>query len=175
MRLAIKYAQAYLGIWDSVLDFALIEKINEAAYFLYKNRRVLFLLQVPLIPRKIKEEALQDFCIRFELPDSIHKLIVLLLDHKRGDLIAAVFKAIVVQYKKRHAITTFFVSSTLPLTESQCVTIEQFMNQKIVGTKLFHYTIDSTLIAGIRIQSDTLLWEYSIAKRLRTISHIAIR
>ena len=40
------------------------------------------------------------------------------------------------------------------------------------ATNLYAYSIDTDLIAGVRIQSDTLLWEYSIDKQLRKLARV---
>ncbi len=172
MNLAHKYASAFLKVYNEQLIFDDIERINAAADFLDKHRRALFLLKVPFIKRAIKEKELYELWDRFALVKPVKKLIALLLDHKRSYLLAAVFKAIVYRYQKLHTIHTIKVTSSIELSEKYRGDIEAFVDQQLSGTKLYRYEVDQKLIAGIRLQSDTILWEFSIDKSLRELAHV---
>jgi F-type H+-transporting ATPase subunit delta len=171
MNLAYKYANAFLNVYNDRLNFENIKSINNAVQFLPDHRRALFLLQVPIITQAMKKKWVAHFCERFDLIDPLKDLIILLLHHKRAFLLIAVLKAIVDCYQKRHHIENIVVKSSVPLPEKYRQDIERFMNQHIMGIQQYHYKVDPTLIAGIRIQSDTVLWECSMKKRLRDIAH----
>ena len=47
--------------------------------------------------------------------------------------------------------------------------IEQFLVRATGHTNIYKYKVDNALIAGVRLQSETLLWEHSIAKQLRQL------
>lgn len=172
MNIADKYAVAYLNTIGSALSVADVKNIQEAATFLHNHRRALFLLQVPLISEAIKQDGLFDLCKRFSLSKTIERLMETLLKAKRAHLIAKIFDAIVVHYNQAHAIYSFKITSSAELHSLYKKQIEEFIDRKVPGTKEYRYAIDSSLIAGVRVESDTLLWEYSIDKQLRDLYHV---
>jgi len=171
MNLAYKYAIAFLNVYNDRLTFNDIERIEKAACFLQEHPRALFLLQVQLIKRSIKEQGLRQMARRYGLTQAIDHLFSLLLEHNRAYMVADVLKAIVYQYQKRNTIMRFMVSSSLPLTEAERHQVEQFIDRQLPGTHYYAYKVDQTLIAGIRIASDTIIWEFSIDKSLRELAH----
>lgn len=70
-----------------------------------------------------------------------------------------------------HSIT---VASSCELLDEQRKSIESFIARHVSGKKSYTYTVDPSLIAGVRIYSDTILWEVSIEKQLRDLYHAAI-
>jgi F-type H+-transporting ATPase subunit delta len=174
MDIAYKYAIAFLNVYNGRLTFDDIKNIDEAAQFLSKHRRALFLLKVPIIKQRVKQEGLHNICRRFKLVDEVYNLVTLLLKHKRAYLLADVFKAIVYWYQRRHNITNILIKSSMLLPQSYRDDIVHFVDRHVSGIKQYRFEIDPTLIAGIRIQSDTILWENSIDKRLRELAHASI-
>ncbi len=61
------------------------------------------------------------------------------------------------------------MSSRSPLDEKSMHGIKIFLQNKTGATVLARFCTDSNLIAGIRMQSDELQWEHSIAKQLKQI------
>lgn len=171
MNIADKYAIAFINVYGTKLTFDDILKIEQASLFLQHHNRALFLLRVPMIKRHVKEARLQDFCDRLGLVAPIGHIIRVLLEHQRIQLLEHVFTALVYHYKKRYTIKDITVKSSIELPNEYRQQITRCIDQKIPGTKIYHYTVDPTLIAGIRIQSDTFVWEFSIDKRLREISY----
>ena len=169
MDIVGKYAHAYLNVFGHQLNQKDIERLHEAAQFLDSHRRALFLLKVPLISVKIKHKGLHEFCKRFALRESVIRLINLLLRDKRAFLLAKIFYAIVDIFREKHHIHTFMISSSAQLNETQQSDIERFLAGHVEGTIIYKYRIDKNLIAGIRLQSETLLWERSINKQLNDI------
>lgn len=167
MNVAQKYAVAFLNVWGEQITSRDIEGIAQAADFLYTHRRALFLLKVSLIDEAIKQQGLDELCERFELPNAIHSLIDLLLKKKRASKLAAIFEAIVAQYRKQHKEDTIIVTSSCALSPSQKKTVERFADTQFPGIKKYEYRIDKSLIAGLRMQSSGMMWERSLDKYLR--------
>jgi ATP synthase F1 delta subunit len=171
MNLAYKYANAFLNVYRDRLNDGDIKSIATMRQFLSKHPRLLFLLQVPSIKKTMKEKWLGSFCQHFNVSASFKNLITLLLSHRRVFLLPAILKAIIDSYQKRHHIEHITIKSSIPLPLSYRHDVESFIKRHIKGIHYYHYEVDPTLIAGIRIQSDTILWEYSMNKRLRDIAH----
>lgn len=162
-----KYAHAYNNIFGHELAYEHIENIEKAASFLRMHSRALFLLKVPLIPYDVKKKGLADFINRFALPNSFLLLIELLLKDKRAGLLADVLEQIKDIYIEEHAVHHFTVTSAVALDEQQKADIKTFLADMVQGTIIYTYGVDKNLIAGIRLQSENLLWERSIDKQLR--------
>ena len=173
-NVAHTYAKAFLNVFGASLTQEMIHNISQAAQFLYEHRRALFLLKVPIIPESVKKRGVKELTDRFDLPASIEQLFDLLLKRKRASLFAAVCQEIVREYNKRHHHETVVVASSCPLTEQQKKKIMRFANAQFPGTKKYIFKIDTTLIAGIKIMSDTLMWESSIDNYLRECTQAQI-
>ncbi|TET33957.1 ATP synthase F1 subunit delta [Candidatus Dependentiae bacterium] len=174
MDIARKYARAFFAVFGDVVTDKLAQNIDQAVQFLSTHRRALFLFKVPVIDRSVKVRGLEEFCDRFALGKSIQKLLVLLLDERRSSKFVLVLRAISALYRKKNNMVAITVASSYTLTDEQRATIEAFMAQRIAGKKSYTYTIDPALIAGVRVYSDTFLWELSVAKQLRDLYYSAI-
>ena len=157
MDIARKYAHAFFAVYGDKVTDQLINNIDKAAVFLTMHRRALFLFKVPLIDRSVKLDGIHQLCKRFSLGESIEALLILLLDVHRSSKFVLVLRAITQWYRKKYGIQLFTVSSSCPLTVEQRHQIETGMNHKISGSAQYTYVVDPSLIAGVRICSDTLL------------------
>jgi ATP synthase F1 delta subunit len=169
VNLVNKYAHAYLHVSSDQLTTHDVLLYQQVAAFLHTHVRALFLLKVPVIPCQVKREALKEVTTRFRLHVSIQSLIDLLLAHKRAFLLADILDEISRLYHHKKSIHTFTVTSSAELTDDERKNIERFLADKVQGTIMYTYVVDKKLIAGIRLQSETLLWEHSIDKQLRDV------
>lgn len=167
MSVANKYAQAFLDVYGTTIDRDEIQHIEEAAHFLRRQRRALFLFQVSALSRSIKQEKLRELCERFHLTDATARLAQKLLKDKRASFLASVFESISELFKRQRGIVTVHITSACVLADAQKIFLEKFIMQHRKGEMHFVYAIDASLIAGIRVQGDMFLWEFSIAKQLR--------
>ncbi|BDC34170.1 hypothetical protein Noda2021_01280 [Candidatus Dependentiae bacterium Noda2021] len=168
--LARRYAQAYYNINSEDLTLAICNNLQRAEHFLRNNRSLVAWLKVPVIPDAVKIASLQSLLIqKFEIAQSISSLITLLVEHKRSYLIGLVLKEIHDIFQERSGIHLFVVSSSHELSADGVSAIEQFLQRKRPGAVLAGHHIDKNLIAGIRMQSNSELWEYSVRKDLRAI------
>lgn len=174
MNAANAYAKAFLNIYDADLTRESINAIEEAAHFLHEHRRALFLLKVPIMDEVVKKRGMKELSDRFALPQSVERLFALLLEHSRASLLADVFLAIVYYYNKRHHHEKVVISSSAKLTDKQKKQIIAFADKRFSGTKNYVFKLDASLIAGIKIMSDTVMWESSIDNYLRECTQAQI-
>lgn len=104
------------------------------------------------------------------------------LDQCRFDLVAQLleqrsqlelFPALVEQFSKlyaeKHRVMQCVIKSSHNLTETQKNVLVRWLELK-TGKRVFYSVLtDPALIAGIRIESDSMLWERSIARQLRLL------
>jgi F-type H+-transporting ATPase subunit delta len=166
--IAKRYAHAFLNVFS--LSFADVQKLNNAINFLQQHPEIATFLKIPLLDPQIKLEALKESVIKkFDLPASFDLIVELLIHKKRSELLLQVLEQIKKDYQDQQNIKLFTISSSTELADEQKKVLEQYLISTTDATIDARYTIDKKLIAGIRMQSDELQWEYSIAKQLKKI------
>ena|SRR3990167_4151787 len=174
MTKANAYAKAFCNIYDTSLTREAIDGIGQAGNFLNEHRRALFLFKIPLIDEAVKKRGMQELSDRFELPQGVARLFDVLLAHGSASLLADVFLAIVKYYNREHQYESVVITSASELTEQQKKQIIAFADARFTGTKKYTFRLDTSLIAGIKIMSDTMMWESSIDNYLRECTQAQI-
>jgi ATP synthase F1 delta subunit len=167
---AKKYAQAFLNVFDKQITYEDFTHFCLAADFFTQNKQLLFFLSWPIINTQLKVKALKEALKVFRLnKQCFGTLIDLLATHKRTFLIMEVLKQLCVQYKVRHNIMKFSIRSSHELEKEDLDILSQFLVNLTAKDIIYDYAIEKKLIAGIRLQSSTYLWECSINKQLMQI------
>lgn len=164
-----KYAVAFVNIFLDVLTQNDHDNMLEAEQFLRSQQRILFFLQLPALDKKVKEHGLEILADRFLLPISVRKLLFLLLVHDRAFLIPDVLWYVTELYKERNDMLSITIRSSHELSSEDLLAIERFLVHLTGKVIIYTCAIDKKLIAGIRLQSTTVLWEYSVHKHLHNV------
>jgi ATP synthase F1 delta subunit len=167
--LAKKYAQAFFNVYGSQLTEDDFHNACAAGAFFEQHQKALFFLKQPVIETSIKVNTIKHALSVFHLKNQFDKLIALLATHKRLFLIMLVLEKLCELYKKYNNIMTFTISSSHKLEAAQLDILKQFLVNITGQTIVYEYMVDKKLIAGIRMESPTLLWEHSISKQLASI------
>jgi len=168
--IAKRYAQAFLNLYIQKLTDVDLVNVGAAIDFLAKNRSILALLKVPHITAEDKIAALEQIIIiKQGLPTVFKKLIVVLVHHKRAALLLETLEQLTQLYNAHKHVELYKISSSHALDESDLQALQKFLAQKTGHLVYYTYTIDPRLIAGVRMQSDQRLWEYSIKKQLASL------
>lgn len=172
--LAYKYARALLNV-ASDITLERIKKFEHAVPLLNKHRQTL--LYVTLLHQKYEARygSFDQFLDRFEITASVKKLVYLLLKDKRLVMLPEVLQATVDLYKQDHQITTCTVTSADELTTSEKTELETLIKNIVHGTVEAQYQTDPELIAGVRVQTNNLLFEHSVEKQLRQAHLLLVR
>lgn len=165
---AKRYAQAFLNLFT--LTQADIANIKKAFDFLDHHREIFSLLKVPLLDSQIKENALKEYLlIQFSLPASFQQLIHVLVEQRRTYLIQMILSEMINLFEDQQGLESFTIASSTALNDTELEKIKAFLathtHHNIICTPL----VDIGLIAGVRMQSNNHLWEYSIRKQLAAI------
>lgn len=174
--LALRYAKAFLnteqGASLSQQDF---NAICRGGDFFKKNKQVMFLLRLSMVDQGTKEKVLKAIIKEMGLSEKFLALLRLIIEHKRSFLFAEIFNQLCKEYKKRNGIHFFSVSSSIELSDKQKEAVHKNLERAVGGSIFCSYTVHSSLIAGIRVQSSNLLWEYSIRRKLWRIHNALLR
>jgi len=161
---AKRYAQAFINIFLDTLSLQDYDNMQRASTSI--NKQVLFFLRLSALDYSVKKNALYTLSKRFKLPLSVQNLLHVLLRDNRAFLICDVLRYVCSLYRRYKHILEFAIISSHPLTKDEIEVIKHFLAQMTGQDIMYVYKIDKELIAGIRLQSDTFLWEYSICQRL---------
>lgn len=166
---ARRYAKAFLNVWPEAIDLKSLEKLTDFAYTLQKERRRFFFLYLPHIEERIKDEQIEQFCKQMGLTWHFQRLVRVLLMDKRIFLLPEVIKNIGELYTLKHNILPVNIKSSIPLEKSEYDVLSQFLTRKTGALVQYRAAVERSLIAGIRIESDRILWEHSARKQLRLL------
>jgi ATP synthase F1 delta subunit len=171
--IAKKYAQAFYAVFPQAVTFADLTKLEQAQIFLQTHKRTLFFLQLPQFDTDTQLSMIEDLIGYFLLPHHVAKLFLLLLSHNRSFYIPDVLSFVIQLYKERNNIIDFSIISSHELDEKNRSLIKQFLEHSTDKTIMGNYTIDTSLIAGIRLQSIGYMWEYSVRKQINSLRALA--
>lgn len=167
--LANKYASAFLNVFFEQLTLDDVTYINEAVDFLTTNHKIIFLLQLPMIEASVKKENVSALCQKLKLPSCIERLCHILIGENRLFLLVDILPKIYNYYFVRAQTLEFTFSSYPAIDNTACNKLKEFLADKTGCDIIYEYKLDKTLIAGIRLQSDTFLWEHSLAQQIKRL------
>ncbi len=166
---AQKYAKAFMGVFPKSFSLNDVKKIETAQFFLQTHKRTLFFLQLPQFTAERKKSMVADLIDYFSLPHDFAALILLLIHHDRSYYIPDVLLCLTELYKQQINSLEFSIQSAQPLSENKIESIKQFLGRLLTKKIIGIPSIDTSLIAGLRLQSNDYLWEYSIRKQMRAL------
>lgn len=171
-KVAGKYAKAFLNYIGDVLQPSHCETLQKAATAFKQHSDDITLLKIPNISANVKKEGLLAWFKALEIPVDITKLLDILAGHQRLFLFPTILQELCEEYYKRNNIVEFCIKATLPLNKEQIDSVHAFLEHKSGKRIRSTFMLEKNLIAGIRLQSDTYLWEYSLRQRIRNIANI---
>jgi ATP synthase F1 delta subunit len=168
--LAQKYATAFFNVFGKKFSHQVIENIGALEKFLNKNNQFLAYLTIPTMSEPIKKQLITKVITHFKLEEEFKTLICLLIKHKRHNLLPLILKHIKQEYQSRNSIAVFSIATSHTLQEQEKQRIIYFIQHALPKQTIqASFTLAPELISGIRIKSQTLLWERSINKLLRHV------
>jgi ATP synthase F1 delta subunit len=168
--LARKYAQAFLNLYiDQITPQSYAHLLNLQVY-LHNHRNALIYFSFPHIALEEKLALFDKLEEKIKPSEPVKKLFKSLIKHNRIMLAPEILIKICDLYRERKNILLFSIESSHELDADAIATIEQFLRHN-TGKKIESKShVNHTLIAGLRLQSNTLSWEYSIHKQLQELT-----
>ncbi|MBP6892400.1 F0F1 ATP synthase subunit delta [Candidatus Babeliales bacterium] len=167
--IAKQYAKAYMAEYGSLLQPLDIKSVQSIIRFFRRHHNFMSLINLLVESNKTENVVLDELFEQFALPQNLKKLIDVLIVHKRLILFAQVLQDICCLYFQINNILELTIMTAMPLENHELEKFENFFKKLSGKTTLSNVVHDSSLIAGVRMQSDLFLWEYSIAARLRSL------
>ena len=167
--LARRYAKAFVLTFKDELTPDVIACIQDVVAELKTHKAALFFLSLPSMRDAQKLKAMHQLCKTLTVSSACMRLMALLVRDKRASLLLDVFEYVLEFYQELHNIQSFTISSAQELTQEQLTAMQQFLAHTTGSDIIYTHTVNPALIAGIRAQSTTHVWEVSVAKRLRSM------
>lgn len=166
---AKQYAKAYVAEFGSVLTLDDMTSIKSAIRFFRLHNNFMSLVNILVVDQSSTQNIIPDLLNHFKLHLSFKKLINVLIKHKRLLFFPQVLQDICCLYFVKNNILEVTIFTADVLEQEELRQFELFFaklsEKKIISTLV----LDKSLIAGICMQSDLFLWEYSIANRLKKL------
>ncbi len=171
--LARKYAQAYMKLFGAQLTPQTVAQLSALITEYAADKSRFFYLDLSSFPAQFKTDLFLKVCDQFALRDTLSRLAVVLAQQGRLGLVMQVIQAIIALYQEEQNLVQVVMTSAHPLSADERAVVQKFL-QQTTGKKIqIQDKIDPNLIAGIRLQSDTFLFEHSVAKQLRALAAYA--
>lgn len=170
--LARKYAQAFLNLYiDQITPQGYSNLLNLRAY-LHNHRDALIYFSFPHIALEQKLALFDELGEKIKPTEPVKKLFETLIRHNRVMLAPDILIKICDLYRERKNILLFTIESSHELDAETIATIELFLMHN-TGKKIESKShVNHTLIAGLRLQSNTLSWEYSVRKQMQELTKL---
>jgi F-type H+-transporting ATPase subunit delta len=172
--LARRYARAFLAIFGQRVTIEDCNYMRQAAHQLALRGQWYMFFDFSRSTTEEQQAMGALLLTRLQVPDYLRPLVALLAAHRRMQLLPDVFNQIVEQYFMQQAILECSISSCPVLDSQQQQKLLTFLEKKSDKKIRAVSKVDKRLIAGIRVQSATILWEYSIMKKLRDAQQVVL-
>lgn len=167
--IAKKYAKAYMAEFGSQLQLSDINAMKSVIRFFKRHHNFMSLVNLLVESERAENVVLDELFDQFLLPTNLKKLIDLLIVHKRLTLFSEVLSDVCCLFFQYNNILEVTIATAIPLENNEREKFENIFKKLSGKTIVSSVVHDPSLIAGVRIQSDLFLWEYSIAARLRKL------
>ena len=172
-NLSVKYARAFFNLYGAQLTDIDFWQIKKAAQFLTKSRLAPTYFNLHTQVERLQLNKV--FLEYFKLPADFNRLLVLLQKHKRIGLLPDVLHGVAYVFLRERAKLFFELQSYPALSNIQQEQVVSYLERTTGMGILYEYRENQDLLAGIRMQSEQLLYDDTIKFRLQKIRRKLIR
>ena len=140
------------------------EELNQAADLMLQNPGFSTLLDVPTLRTEERIEVLRK--VIGDKPGITENFLCLLVEKHRFGRLSEIREAYNKQYHEAFGIAEVFVTSAVPLDESQRSALKTKLQKKLGKTIQLRERVDSTLIGGMVVQYGDTRMDNSLRTRL---------
>ena len=173
--LARKYAQAFINYAGQSLTLELFYDLELLQKKLQKNHSALWLFKFSLISLDDRHLLIKHITDSAGLPQSFENLMQLMARRNRLFLLDHVIGYICSIFLLQRNIEIMNITTAHELTMQEQEKFVSFLKNKTHATIIARMAVDSRLMAGVRAQSNSFFWEYSVQSQLRRLALRSIR
>lgn len=169
--LARKYAQAFLNLYPDAVK-KMYKQLPAVAQLLSTSPQFSFISKLPIAFVPLKKDMLKKILEPFQIPTVFDRLIDILAAQQRLALLPLIMQSLAQLYRKKINTSVVIARSSQQLDDQELSVIQKFLESQTQQHIVISPVLDKELIAGLRLQSDTFLWEYSVAQQLNRIERL---
>jgi F0F1-type ATP synthase delta subunit len=170
--LARKYAQAFLNLYIDQITPEGYAALLALQTYLHSHRNALIYFSFPHIALEAKLALFEQLGEKIKPSEPVKTLFETLIRHDRVMLATDVLAKICELYRERKNILLFTIESSHELDATSISIIEDFLARNTGKKIVSKQRVNHSLIAGLRLQSNTLEWEYSIRKQIHELTKL---
>lgn len=165
-----RYAQGLVGSLADEAEFALVSgELTEFQKQISGHEGLKQTLASPFVAARKKTRIIQDILGELDLQEKTKRFILLLLENDRLSILGEVLGELQVLWNEHRGVTTFEVSSVVPLEESQRALLRERL-ERLEGRPVFlRYSIDAGLVGGISLRKGNLIFDASVKGHLAQV------
>lgn len=162
-----KYAKAFLNVFYPEPTDQIIEKFLTLFYFFELRKSFFINISSPSMPHEKKHLALKSLAEELNLNDKDLSLLIFLSD--RGDILklGPICKQIAKIAANRSSKVFCEVFTSYLLDTEKRKFVINFLEKSLDKQPIVSFHRDESLLSGIRIESDSFLYEKSVKSRFR--------
>lgn len=164
---AEKYAMAFLNVFYSEIPDGIIEKFLTLYYFFELRKSFFINISSPSMSHEKKHISLKSLGQGLDLNEKDISLLTFLSD--RGDILklGPICKQIAKISANRRDEVFCEVFTSDPLDSQERKSIMNFLEKSLEKKPIVSFHREESLLSGIRIESDSFLYEKSVKSRFR--------
>jgi F-type H+-transporting ATPase subunit delta len=165
-----RYAEGLAGALRTEEEFATVSgELAEFAGLLETHDLLRATMLRPFVPAARKAEVLEDVLGRQGYRDKTRRLVLLLAQRGRLDILGGVVRALPALWKKRRGIVTFEVRSVVPLKEAQRARLEETLQTLERRPVSCAYALDPSIVGGLLVRKGNMVYDVSLKGQLERL------
>jgi F-type H+-transporting ATPase subunit delta len=168
-----RYAEGLAGALRTGEEYATVSReLGEFAGLLDSHDLLRATLLRPFVPAARKTEVLEEVLARQAYGDKTRRLILLLAQRGRLDILGGVVRALPALWQKRQGVVTFQVRSVVPLKEGQRATLEETLRALEKRPVSCTYALDPSIVGGLVVRKGNMVYDVSLKGQLERLKEI---
>jgi F-type H+-transporting ATPase subunit delta len=158
-----RYIQGLINSTKDEKEFqSLLHQIREFYDLLSTQKNLQDVLASPFLPAAKKKEITVQVLAKTSLGEKAKRFLLLLVENNRLSLIKDIIDQSPEVWNDEHGISTFVVSSVVPLDEVQKRRLQERLERMEKRDVYLSYRIEPSLIGGLSIRKKNIVYDVSI-------------
>jgi len=168
-----RYVEGLAGALKSEEEYARVHGELAAFCGLLESHRTLGpILFRPFLATSRKAAIVREILDREKASAKTCRFLLLLVHHRRLDILAAVVRHLPVRWKEGQGVRTFEVRSVVPLKAGQRARLEEEL-RRLEGTAVScDYGLDPALVGGLSVKRGNLVYDVSLKGQLERLKSV---
>jgi F-type H+-transporting ATPase subunit delta len=168
-----RYAEGLAGALRTEEEYKAVSvELGEFAGLLESHDLLRATMLQPFVPAARKTEVLEDILARQGYQDKTRRLILLLAEHGRLDILGDIVRVLPALWNERQGVVTFEVRSVVPLKEGQRVRLEETLRSLERRPVSCAYALDPSIVGGLLVRKGNMIYDVSLKGQLERLKEI---